>query len=39
MRTAVRRVATVLTSATALVAAFAAEAAAVGIDLGGGLTL
>ncbi|GAA2599250.1 hypothetical protein GCM10010424_56780 [Streptomyces lienomycini] len=39
MRTAVRRAVTVLTSTAALVAAFAAEAAAVGIDLGGGLTL
>jgi hypothetical protein len=39
MRTAVRRVTTVLTSAAALLAAFAAEAAAVGIDLGGGVTL
>lgn len=39
MRTAVRRVATVLTSTAALIAAFAAEAAAVGIDLGGGVTL
>ncbi|GGQ08876.1 hypothetical protein GCM10010279_15560 [Streptomyces mutabilis] len=36
---AVRRVATVLTSTATLIAAFAAEAAAVGIDLGGGLTL
>jgi hypothetical protein len=36
---ALRRVATVLTSTVALLGAFAAEAAAVGIDLGGGLTL
>ncbi|TWF86786.1 hypothetical protein FHX78_113777 [Streptomyces capillispiralis] len=36
---AVRRVAAVLTSTVALLGVFAAEAAAVGIDLGGGLTL
>lgn len=36
---AVRRVATVLTSTAAMIAAFAAEAAAVGIDLGGGVVL
>jgi hypothetical protein len=35
---AVRRVAAVLTSTAALLGVFAAEAAAVGIDLGGGLT-
>ncbi|MDQ0775496.1 hypothetical protein QF026_003962 [Streptomyces aurantiacus] len=34
-----RRVATVLISTAALLGAFAAEAAAIGIDLGGGLTL
>ncbi|CAL9498562.1 hypothetical protein SUDANB140_03399 [Streptomyces sp. enrichment culture] len=39
MRTAVRRLATVLASTAALVAAFTAEAAAIGIDLGGGVTL
>ncbi len=39
MRPAVRRVATVLASTATLVAAFTAEAAAIGIDLGGGLTL
>jgi hypothetical protein len=36
---AVRRVAAVLTSTAVLLGAFAAEAAAVGIDLGGGVTL
>ncbi|CAL9535824.1 hypothetical protein SUDANB145_04118 [Streptomyces sp. enrichment culture] len=36
---AVRRIAAVLTTTAALLTAFAAEAAAVGIDLGGGLTL
>jgi hypothetical protein len=36
---AVRRVVTVLVSAGALLAVPAVEAAAVGIDLGGGLTL
>lgn len=35
---AVRRAAAVLTSTVALLGAFAAEAAAIGIDLGGGLT-
>ncbi|AXL90102.1 hypothetical protein C4J65_18775 [Streptomyces sp. CB09001] len=39
MRTAVRRLATVLAATATLVAAFTAQAAAVGIDLGGGLTL
>jgi hypothetical protein len=34
----VRRVTTVLTSTAALMGLFAAEAAAIGIDLGGGLT-
>lgn len=35
---AVRRVTTVLAATAALLAALAAEAAAVGIDLGGGFT-
>lgn len=35
---AVRRVAVVLASTAVLLGAFAAEAAAVGIDLGGGVT-
>ncbi len=35
---AVRRAAAVLTSTVALLGAFAAEAAAIGIDLGGGVT-
>ncbi|GAA4808187.1 hypothetical protein GCM10023220_43210 [Streptomyces ziwulingensis] len=36
---AVRRVAAVLTSTVALLGVFATEASAIGIDLGGGLTL
>lgn len=39
MRTAVRRVATVLASTATLLAAFTAEAAAIGTDLGGGVPL
>jgi hypothetical protein len=34
-----RRIATVLTATAAMIGAFAAQAAAIGIDLGGGVTL
>ncbi len=36
---AARRIATVLTATAAMVGALATQAAAIGIDLGGGLTL
>lgn len=38
MRTA-RRLATVLTATATMIGAFAAQAAAIGIDLGGGVTI